>query len=587
MPPQQGKPNTQDSWISDPIPCGGGLVLNIDPLTLGTKAPGAALVLQNFECSVDGGYRRLSGYTKYDPSQVPGNIGQPILGVKVALGGVFAVRSAANSPFGSPLGLLLSLTSTSGTIVPSGPLLGSPIGALLSLTHADGGGGGSSRAGSNDIYFSTGAGWVGPLNSAIRPGSVTKARAILSTVGARPAVIFCDEFNPAWKYDGVSETVINGTGAPTNPKYCEMFFNSLVLAGYGDGNKVSIAAPTSDTDFNAADGALEFDVGDTITGLKVFRDTLIVFCQRYIKQVTGNGTTANPFVLDGVASSLGCLSADTIQEMGGDIIYLAADTLRSYAATVRINDAELSSVCQQIQPLLHENILNQGFTANDYSSCCIRHKAQYNLFINDPNNDQADTIGLRGRLKDVQSTYFNARNNYEWATLKGIKPSCADSDFTAGQTEQELSVIGDPSNGYVYQLESGNDFDGVPINAIYRSPDLTFDDVMLRKTFQKMTLLTKLEGNFTSTLNLILERGDPSIVQPNSIAFSSNGSVATYGGTGVQYGTAVYGQFATPIFKQNLIGSGFFGAFQFSSNDSNAPYTIQAYQIALSLKGRR
>src|SRR6267154_5868029 len=198
------KSSSNDSWISDPIPCGGGLILNIDPLTLGTKAPGAALTLQNFECAIDGGYRKISGYTKFDSNVVPGTSNNPILGVIVGLGGVFAVRK----------------TSTD-----------------------------------NRIYFSTGSGWGSKLNSTARTGSVTKARGIISVITGTTAIVVCDGVNYAWKYD-TGETIINGTGAPTNPKYVASFFNRLVLAGYGTGNLVTFAAPNSDTDFNSADGAL-------------------------------------------------------------------------------------------------------------------------------------------------------------------------------------------------------------------------------------------------------------------------------------------------------------------------------------------
>lgn len=525
------KPNTNDSWTSVVVPCGGGLILNIDALTLGTKAPGAALTLQNFECSIEGGYRRISGYTKYDSAVVPGTTNNPVLGLCVALGGVFAVRKLV----------------------------------------AD-----------NAIYFSTGSGWGTKLNAAARNGSVTKVRGITYSLGAKPVVTLCDGVNYAWKYDGTTETTLNAAGAPTNPKYAAFFFNRLILAGYGDGNKITFAAPNTDSDFAAINGASETNVGDIIVGIATFRSTLVIFCKKYIVQVTGEGTTASPFVFTQVANSLGCISGDTIQELGGDLIYLAADTFRSFAATARINDVELSSVCNQIQPLVRP-ILQNGYTADQYSTCCVRRKDQYRVFINDPNNIQADTIGLIGRLKDTQSTIVNPRNNYEWSTMLGIKPYCAASDYT---NNVEISVIGDPTSGYVYQLESGNTFDGTTINAAYRSPDLTFDDATLRKVFQKITILGRVEGNFTTTLNLLLERGDTtSTIQPSNISFSSMGATSVYGSA--VYDTAKYGQFATPSFKSNLIGSGFLGAFQFTSNDTNAPYVISAYQIQFSLKGRR
>ena len=48
--------------------CGGGLILNKDVYNM---QPGEALQLTNFEPSVEGGYRRLNGTTKYNSTIVP------------------------------------------------------------------------------------------------------------------------------------------------------------------------------------------------------------------------------------------------------------------------------------------------------------------------------------------------------------------------------------------------------------------------------------------------------------------------------------------------------------------------------------
>ena len=47
--------------------CGGGLVLNKDVFTM---HPGEALQLQNFEPSIEGGYRKLNGTTKFNSTIV-------------------------------------------------------------------------------------------------------------------------------------------------------------------------------------------------------------------------------------------------------------------------------------------------------------------------------------------------------------------------------------------------------------------------------------------------------------------------------------------------------------------------------------
>ena len=43
--------------------CAGGLVTNVDPITQSSKMPGSAISLINMEPSLEGGYRRISGFS--------------------------------------------------------------------------------------------------------------------------------------------------------------------------------------------------------------------------------------------------------------------------------------------------------------------------------------------------------------------------------------------------------------------------------------------------------------------------------------------------------------------------------------------
>ena len=54
----------------------GGLVSNLSPLQQGLQQPGSARILRNFEPSVEGGYKKILGFTKYDNNTIP-SFGQP------------------------------------------------------------------------------------------------------------------------------------------------------------------------------------------------------------------------------------------------------------------------------------------------------------------------------------------------------------------------------------------------------------------------------------------------------------------------------------------------------------------------------
>jgi hypothetical protein len=66
------------AWETFPIEVKGGLITNISPLQQGITAPGSARRLTNFEPSIEGGYKRILGYTKFDSAFVP-PYGEPLV----------------------------------------------------------------------------------------------------------------------------------------------------------------------------------------------------------------------------------------------------------------------------------------------------------------------------------------------------------------------------------------------------------------------------------------------------------------------------------------------------------------------------
>ena len=60
-----------DRWQTYAFEFKGGLLSNLSPLQQGIQAPGSARILRNFEPSIDGGYRKVLGYTKFDSDNVP------------------------------------------------------------------------------------------------------------------------------------------------------------------------------------------------------------------------------------------------------------------------------------------------------------------------------------------------------------------------------------------------------------------------------------------------------------------------------------------------------------------------------------
>lgn len=522
-----------DRWQTTAIVCRGGLDRSTEILSKSLSDPGVAITLTNFEPAIDGGYYRVQGYQPYTDSLtvVPANTGfttTPILAVKVAFSTVLAYRQYDTNDY--------------------------------------------------RVYSLGGTTWT-QENTATRTGTITKAR-FQSYFNVQENCILTDGANPALKLyasGGISDVLINGTGAPADPKYSAFFAQRLVLSGYSSNKSaISLSAPDDDTDFDAANDAIEINVGDEVVGLKTFRETLYIFCQNSIWSLSG--TTSSDFTLKPVTRELGCISGDSIVEVGGDVLFLAADGIRTIAATERVGDIELASISKKINPVIRDLI--GSYSANAFSACVVNKKAQYRLFYYDANIADSTQGGILGKLEGRDTGL-----QYAWSQLKGFPVYCCDSAYV-GSSDQEFSIFGHPTNGIVYKLESGNSLNGENVEAVYQSPYLSLgEDPELRKVLFKIRVFTEAYGDFQTILNVLYDFEDPNVLQPESILVDTIAGGAVYG-TAI-YGTSTYASISAPIIERNVIGSGKYVSFRFTDTSTRAPFRIDSYTVQYATKGRR
>jgi hypothetical protein len=144
------------------------------------------------------------------------------------------------------------------------------------------------------------------------------------------------------------------------------------------------------------------------------------------------------------------------------------------------------------------------------------------------------------------------------------------------------------NDGYVYEMESGNNFDGQNIIASFATPFVYINDPRVRKTFYKMVLYTDPQGGVTTSVNLKLDFDNFGSIQPETINLSNEtGVVGFYGNSGAKYGTTIYGTKLKKQFETQLIGSGFSVSIQFVSDGQNAPFSLDAATIEYSTHDRR
>jgi len=98
-------------WQTFPVEMRGGLITNVSPLQQGIDFPGSARSLTNFEPSIEGGYRRIEGYSKFDEDPVP-LYGEPVVqgsgqtGTSLVLANIFATPVKGDT---------LTITGVTGT----------------------------------------------------------------------------------------------------------------------------------------------------------------------------------------------------------------------------------------------------------------------------------------------------------------------------------------------------------------------------------------------------------------------------------------------------------------------------------------
>lgn len=509
-------------WQTFPIELQGGLISNVTPLQQGASFVGSATILKNYEPTKDGGYRRIKGYTKYNPNTLTGS--------------------------GDVLGLVIIDSTT-----------------VLAAR---------SNGSATVIYQGDTSSWTSKATAASVGGRLQHAEADFT--GTRKTVLVDGVNNPA-VYDHTAETVtyLSAPGAGeedyTGSSCVEIFKQA---AFYGNGYFLIFTAPSTIDDFTAASGAGVINVGDTIVGLKTFRDQLIVFCENKILRVTGSSTA--DYQLVPITEDIGCVDGFTIQEFGGDIAYLGPDGIRLLSATDRIGDFGLDVLSNPIAETAKE-FAGQNFV---FSSIIQREKAQYRIFRYASATPPQNSDGLCVVKKVSQGS-----QGVEWSELSGFKINCADSRYVS--TNQEIFLFAG-SDGYVYQMDNGSTFDGTSIESIFETPYLPLNDPRVRKTIYKLNTYVDTEGPFSFEVNLYYDYGSlrgTSTVAPATRTVTATGAVSKYG-TAV-YGTSVYsGNFDT-LYNTNMTGSGFTVAIRITDNSSTSQYTLDTLMLDFSTDDRR
>jgi len=331
-----------------PFVCEGGLVLNQSTFIM---KPGQALELENFEPDIEGGYRRITGFSKYVSAIVPftSNASEEVLMVATFADKVVAARGTSiyqATPGGS-----------SWTSIDSGRTSASKY--SFERFNFDG---------NDKLIVVDGVNDPTVFNTSFSATDITTS----SVEGAKHVVAFKNHMF----YSGMS----------TTPQ------------------EVVFSEPFDEDGFNSGQGAGSIKVDDTIVGLKVFRDNLFIFCENRIFKL--GGSSSSDFAVVPVTRNIGCVNGQTIQEFAGDLIFLGPDGLRTIAGTSRIGDVELGTISSNVQSLFDANLSDSG----SFTSIVIPNKTQYRIFFTKSGTGENATEGVICVLRGQQFEFAEIKS---------------------------------------------------------------------------------------------------------------------------------------------------------------------------------
>ena len=313
--------------------------------------PGQALELLNFEPDIDGGYRRISGFSKYVTAIVP--------------------QTSASSEE-----VLMVATFGSTVVAARGEKIFSATPGGSSWTERDSG---RSSAGTYDFE---------------RFNFDGNDKLIVVDGTNDPTV-----FNTSFSATDITTSSVEGA------KHVVAFKNHMFYSGMSTTpQEVVFSQPFDEDAFNSGSGAGSIKVDDTIVGLKVFRDNLFIFCENRIFKL--GGSSSSDFAVVPVTRNIGCVNGQTIQEFAGDLIFLGPDGLRTIAGTSRIGDVELGTISSNVQSLFDANLSDSG----SFTSIVIPNKTQYRIFFTKSGTGENATEGVICVLRGQQFEFAEIKS---------------------------------------------------------------------------------------------------------------------------------------------------------------------------------
>lgn len=315
----------------------------------------------------------------------------------------------------------------------------------------------------------------------------------------------CDGANRAWEFDGdILAPISTGNGAADKPKHISAHKESLFLSIQ---TSVFRSAPGWPNCYTATNGANEFAMGDTVTGMKSAPGSeaaaaLFIFMRSSYSLLYG--ADATDFNLVPFTHGSGAIDY-SIQNM---MHTLCTDDrgVQIVQASQNYGNFDSAMITHNIQPFMDAR--------RTRLTCSVlnRSKSQYRVFF-------SDGYGL----------YITVVNGKWIGSMPVYFPTPA---YCAGEDKysdgEEASFFGG-TDGYLYQLDKGTSFDGANIYASMVPNYASAGNSRILKSYRKVAIEAQGSSYASFRLGYSLGYGSEEIAQPANVTYETNFSAPYWG----------------------------------------------------------
>ncbi len=316
----------------------------------------------------------------------------------------------------------------------------------------------------------------------------------------------------AYMFNGSVIVPIRVAGMETDkPTHLAAHLSRLFLSY--PGGSVQRSTVKDPLTFSALLGAGEMTTGSEVVSINVLgKSTLVFLCQNSDSIWMLQGTSETDWDFSQYSDTVGA-KANTVEGVN-NLVFLMGNKFTTLQASQKFGDFVDNALDEGLAKFIENRV--------PVASVSVLNKSQYRLFFDD---------GF------ITCVTFNKNKPTTGTILEyGFKTTCAWSTIENGIEY----IYAGADDGFVYQLDSGDSFNGNNITGFIRMPYYAYDALRHNKHFLKMILEldgpASLTSNTTLALSCDFDYGTPNI--PGSRSYNYN-----IVGGGAFWGDGVWGEF--------------------------------------------